>query len=106
MALKIAKTTNTGNFFADTYRVKNGNPENRGNEYRIDGLYSFLCSTDSPVGEVSKSVLEDLEHYRRYKEERKKIWKSRGSRESKLEASHVLRDEVIASRLSNASERL
>lgn len=100
MALNVIKQASTGNLFADRYRVKNGTPGSLGSEYDIIGLYTFLCTTDSPVEDVPKQILEDLEHYRRYCEERKSIWIGRGSRESKFEQTEALRKKIVESRLS------
>jgi len=107
MALKVIKQIGTGNFFIDIYRIRNGKPGNTGTVYRIAGLYARLSSNGFRKVEIPKLILEDLGCYRRYCEERKKIWTGKGSRESKLEKTEVLRNELIDSRISRGlSERL
>ncbi len=98
MALKVIKQTRTGNLFADTYRVRNGKPGGNGNYY-IGGLYAFLSSQDFSDVEISPKVREELEAYERYCKERKKVWKGRGTRESKLELVRQLRATIIDSML-------
>src|SRR4030043_1246202 len=100
MALNVIKQTDTGNFFVDVYRVKNGKPESIGTAYNIVGLHTFLNSCDFLRIDISQPILEDLGQYRRYCEERKKIWIGRGNRDSKLEKIDTLRGDIVESRLS------
>jgi len=98
MALKIIKQTKTGNLFADTYRVKNGKLGGTGSYY-IGGLYTFLSSHNPSAVEIPPPIREELEAYERYCRERKKVWKGRGTRESKLESVRQLRATIIDSML-------
>jgi len=83
MTPNVIKQQATGNIFADTYRVRNGN--SIGRKYNIKGLHTFL--KDFPM-DVPEDIREDLASYERYRKRRKARWESR-KRSSKLEQAKV-----------------
>jgi hypothetical protein len=86
MAPIVIKQKSTGNIFTDEYFLRNGN--SCAGQYCIRGLCSLLSSNGKV--EVPDEVARDLKSYKRFREEKKKVWVGRGTRESKLEQTKTL----------------